>query len=90
MTGKATDPGTGRQIAGDHAPAAGASIAYESPEAVLADNTLAPAQKHRFLTEWRSALTAHLEGGEVADADARGEAELVGRIDRVLETLSHG
>lgn len=77
-----------RQVAGDHVPAAGASIAYESPEAVLADDTLAPDQKRRFLTGWRQALADHLAGREVADADVGGEADLLARIDRALETLA--
>lgn len=79
---------TAREVAGDHVPAAGASIAWESPEAVLADETLEPAQKRRFLTEWRQVLTAHLASDEVAAHDVQGEEELVARIDRALETLA--
>lgn len=79
---------TARQVAGDHVPSAGASIAWESPEAVLADDTLGTAQKRRFLTEWQQVLVAHLAGDEVADHDVGGEADLVARIDRALETLA--
>lgn len=79
-----------RKVAGDHAPASGASIAYESPEAVLADDTLEPAQKRRFLTEWRQVLAGHVTGSEAAAADVRGEADMVARIDRGLETLGRG
>lgn len=78
---------TARTVAGAHVPAADGSIGYESPEAVQADDTLAPTQKRRFLEAWRSALADHLGGDEVAAADAPAEAELVVRIDRVLGTL---
>lgn len=77
-----------RELAADHAPAPGASIAWESPEAVIADDTLSAAQKRRFLEGWRDALAAHLGGHEVTAEDAEGEAELVRRIDGAL-TLLH-
>lgn len=81
-------PDAARDIAADHAPAPGSSIAYESPEAVLADDTLSPGQKRRFLEAWREALRVHLAGDEVAAADVRGEAEMVARIDAILNTLA--
>ena len=77
-----------RRIAGEHVPAPGASMAYGSPEAVQADETLSPAQKRRFLTAWRRVLADHLAGREITSTDADGEAELVARIDRVLEMLA--
>lgn len=81
-------PDAARGIAADHAPAPGSSIAYESPEAVVADDTLLPGQKRRFLEAWRDALRVHLAGDEVAAADVRGEADMAARIDGLLETLA--
>jgi hypothetical protein len=83
-------PDTARDVAANHVSAVGGSIAYESPEAVLADDSLERSQKLRFLQEWREALADHLGGDEVAAEDAPAEAELKARIDRALETLGGG
>jgi hypothetical protein len=81
-------PDVARTVAVGQAPSDGVSIAYESPEAVLADDTLSAAQKGRFLDGWRAALAAHLAGDEVAAADTAGEADLVRRIDCARAAIS--
>jgi hypothetical protein len=72
-------------MAEDHAPAEGASIAWESPEAVLADDTLSAAQKRRLLSDWLATIDAHLDSDEIAAADEQGEATLAGRIRDALD-----
>jgi hypothetical protein len=77
-------------VASDSLPAVGGSLAYESPEAVLVDDTLDTSQKERFLREWREALADHLRGDEVAAEDVLAEADLKARIDLALERLRRG
>jgi hypothetical protein len=79
---------TARAVVGEALPSLGGSLGYESPEAVLADDTLAPSQKRRFLEDWRTLLCDHLAGNEVATADAPAEADLRARIDLVLQSLA--
>jgi hypothetical protein len=94
-----TDRAAGQETAADARPAASPAptaerppgrepIAYESPEAVLADEGLDVEQKRRFLTAWADELRAHASEGTAAPDDARPEATLLERIRRTIATLA--